>query len=596
MLLPRFRPSACFSLKDTVFLFTASVSPKRYSCYLGEFDSPKGCDTGIKVYNSSVNKKVPLVIKYKGIATWYMCGPTVYDDTHIGHACCYTKFDIIRRILERVFDIKVLLLMGITDVDDKIIKKAQESGLSISEVARKYELDFFQGMAAMRVRPPSAVTRVTENIPHIISFCEKLIEKDFAYVTSEGNVYFKVCKGVSAKVLNELSEETEISVDPLKKDRRDFALWKVAKEDEPYWLSPWGKGRPGWHIECSVMASKIFGSHLDLHSGGYDLLFPHHSNEKSQSEAFHGCSQWGNYWMHSGLLQVGNKVKMSKSIKNTVSIKEFLKEHSTNDFRILCLQSPYRKNILYCPETIAGAKGLFQKFHNFINEMELYSNGELPLPLFDEDKLLSRLQSTEEQVTSLLADDFNTSQALLCLTNLVDFVNENLQSSNPSPLFENGVTAVSACASFIDRMLEAFGVNIMCKKKLSKGFVHFMDAVNEFRSKIRLLALHQIEIGEGSSPAEYIENIYISFKRRINIIEDIEELPTNVSVIIQAIDLAYKQSFKFCSTIKSSNVGNAKSKERAKLLTFCDELRSSIAKQGVAIKDRKGSSTWCLNL
>ncbi|XP_055932503.1 probable cysteine--tRNA ligase, mitochondrial isoform X4 [Argiope bruennichi] len=522
MWLGSLRSSVCFSLKYTVSLFANSASLKSYSCYLGEFHLPKGYDTGIMVYNSSANRKVPLVLKNKGIATWYMCGPTVYDESHIGHACCYVKFDILRRIMEKLFGISVLLQMGITDIDDKIIKKAQESDLSTLDVARKYELEFFKGMAAMGVMPPSSVTRVTENIPHMISFCEKLIEKDVAYVTSEGNVYFKISKAVSAEVLNELPQDSDINLDPLKEDGRDFALWKIVKEDEPYWISPWGKGRPGWHIECSVMASKIFGCHLDLHSGGYDLLFPHHSNEKSQSEAYHNCSQWGNYWLHSGLLQVGNEIKMSKSIKNTVSIKEFLREHSTNDFRILCLQSPYRKNILYCSKTVFGAKRLYQKFHNFINEMELYSNGEISVPFIDEDKLLSRLQSTKDQVISLLADDFNTSQAILCLTNLIDSVNESLQSSNHSFVFKNDVTVLSACASYIDRMLEIFGVNVMCKKKLSRSFVHFMDAVNEFRNKIRLFALYQIDISQISRPADYIENNYTSFQQRINLIDDMK--------------------------------------------------------------------------
>ncbi|KAF8783460.1 putative cysteine--tRNA ligase like protein [Argiope bruennichi] len=540
MWLGSLRSSVCFSLKYTVSLFANSASLKSYSCYLGEFHLPKGYDTGIMVYNSSANRKVPLVLKNKGIATWYMCGPTVYDESHIGHACCYVKFDILRRIMEKLFGISVLLQMGITDIDDKIIKKAQESDLSTLDVARKYELEFFKGMAAMGVMPPSSVTRVTENIPHMISFCEKLIEKDFAYVTSEA---------VSAEVLNELPQDSDINLDPLKEDGRDFALWKIVKEDEPYWISPWGKGK--------------------------DL--------------------WGNYWLHSGLLQVGNEIKMSKSIKNTVSIKEFLREHSTNDFRILCLQSPYRKNILYCSKTVFGAKRLYQKFHNFINEMELYSNGEISVPFIDEDKLLSRLQSTKDQVISLLADDFNTSQAILCLTNLIDSVNESLQSSNHSFVFKNDVTVLSACASYIDRMLEIFGVNVMCKKKLSRSFVHFMDAVNEFRNKIRLFALYQIDISQISRPADYIENNYTSFQQRINLIDDMKELSTDVSSIIQAVDMAYQQSYKFCSIIQNSN-DKGQSSERTNLLTFCDELRSSIEKHGIAIKDRKGTSTWCLKL
>ncbi|GIY52321.1 hypothetical protein CDAR_207841 [Caerostris darwini] len=571
---------------------TTTIYSNRQCSFLGKFQVPQGFETAITIYNSSAKKKVPLILKSKKIATWYMCGPTVYDDSHIGHACCYVKFDIIRRIMENIFGINVLLVMGITDIDDKIIKKSHESNVSIQEVSRKYELDFFKDMTTMRVMHPSSISRVTENIPHIISFCEKLIEKDFAYVTEEGNVYFKVAKGVSADVVNEMPEDTEINSDPLKKDKRDFVLWKVAKEKEPYWESPWCKGRPGWHIECSVLASKIFGSHLDVHSGGYDLLFPHHSNEKSQSEAYHNCPQWGNYWLHSGLLQVGNNVKMSKSIKNTISIKEFLKDNCVNDFRILCLQSPYRKNMIYCSETLTGAKGLHQKFHNFISESELLINGEIATALIDEDKLLSKLRNTEEQVFSFLSDDFNTSQAILCLANLIDVVNENLQSSTVSSS-ENGTTAIFACANYIDKMLEILGVNIMSKKRLNKDFVYLVDAAVEFRTKLRFFIFDEIEAGEIIA-AQTIENIYNSFTQRISLIYDVEELTSEALHIKEAVNVTFKQSLEFVSTLQNTNI--SKNKKKAKLLAFCDALRSSLEKYGITIKDRKGVSTWSVKL
>ncbi|GFY11053.1 cysteine--tRNA ligase, mitochondrial [Trichonephila clavipes] len=504
-------------------------------------------------------------------------------------ASCYVKFDILRRIMENVFGLNVLLLMGITDIDDKIIKKSIESNLSISEISRMFEFDFFKDMAAMRVKPPSFVSRVTDNIPHIIAFIEKLIEKDFAYVTEKGNVYFKVTKGMSADILSEISEDNEAIIDPLKKDKRDFVLWKVAKENEPFWASPWCNGRPGWHIECSVLASKIFGFHLDVHSGGYDLLFPHHSNEKSQSEAYHSCSQWGNYWLHAGLLQVGDDIKMSKSIQNTISIKEFLRENSVNDFRIFCLQSPYRKNMLYCSETLARAKDMHRKFHNFINELELYSNGELVSPQIDEDKLLSKLKSTEEQVISLFADDFNTGQALLCLTDLIDVVNENLQSTVETVTFKDGITAISACSNYIDKTLEVLGIKIICKKKINRDFVYLMDAVTEFRKMIRLFALCKIETD--ISPENFIRDAYNSFKQRISVIDTKEELPLNATSIKQATSLLYKKSIELSTT---QNLGTRK--ERSKLLVLCDELRLSLEQYGISLKDRKGAGTWSLKL
>ncbi|GFT22834.1 probable cysteine--tRNA ligase, mitochondrial [Nephila pilipes] len=589
MWISRMKIGFCPSMIQTLSLLPKSFNSKLYSSYLGKFQTPQGYETGITIYNSSANKKVPLILKNKDILTWYICGPTVYAESHIGHACCYVKFDILRRIMENVFGINVLLLMGITDIDDKIIRKSIESNLSTSEISRMYESDFFKDMAAMRVIPPSSVSRVTDNIVHIIAFIEKLIEKDFAYVTEKGNVYFKVAKGVSADILNEISEVNETNIDPSKKDKRDFVLWKVAKENEPYWTSPWCNGRPGWHIECSVLASKIFGSHLDLHSGGYDLLFPHHSNEKSQSEAYHSCSQWGNYWLHAGLLQVGNDIKMSKSIQNTISIKEFLRENSVNDFRIFCLQSPYRKNMLYCSETLARAKDMHCKFHNFINELELFSNGQLVSPLIDEDRLLLKLKSTKERVISLLADDFNTSQVLLCLTDLIDVVNENLQSTIDTIPFKDSVTVISACANYIDKTLETLGIKIICKKKMNRDFVYAMDAVTEFRQMIRLFALCKIKTD--NSPAKFIQDSFNSFMQRMSLIDGTEELPENTLLIKQAVSVWYKKSLEL-STAQNFDT----KKERAKLLVLCDELRFSLEQCGISLKDRKNVATWSLKL
>ncbi|KAG8185716.1 hypothetical protein JTE90_000705 [Oedothorax gibbosus] len=582
-----------FTKNTKLQLSLCSLISKNYSSYFGKWEFPQGHPTPISVYNSAVNKKVPLILKKKDVATWYICGPTVYDESHIGHASCYIKFDNIIRIMENVFNIKVFMLLGITDIDDKIIKKSLETGLEASEISKKYEEDFFKDMAKMQVVAPSSVSRVTENIPQIISFCEKLIEKNYAYVTSKGNVYFMVSKSVSADVLFEMTEESNITIDPLKKDRRDFALWKASKENELSWLSPWGKGRPGWHIECSVMASNVFGSELDLHSGGYDLLFPHHCNEKSQSEAYHGCSQWVNYWLHSGLLQIGNDVKMSKSVKNTISVKEFLKHNSANDFRILCLQSLYRKNISYNSETLAGAKGLHKKFHIFINEIEMYTSGQMNFYICNIDKLFLKLKETQEEVVSAFSDDFNTTQALLALGDLIDEFNSSLKTS-ASETQNNCLTVMQAYSDYIDKTLTMLGVNIVCKKKLKREFIEIIDAVTNFRNQIRLLALNHNDKVDVSTASSYINRAYAECNDKLQVVLYSEASLSNVTEILNALNLLYNKSSKYIAVHYSSNsdITGIKKKKIPELLNFCDELRNSLENYGISVKDRKEISTW----
>ncbi|XP_024609779.1 probable cysteine--tRNA ligase, mitochondrial isoform X2 [Neophocaena asiaeorientalis asiaeorientalis] len=305
---------------------------------------PAGYDTGVTVYNSLTRRKDPLIVSGADTASWYSCGPTVYDHAHLGHACSYVRFDIIRRILTRVFGCNIIMVMGITDVDDKIIKRASEMNVSPASLASLYEEDFKQDMAALKVLPPTVYLRVTENIPQIIAFIERIIANGHAYSTPKGNVYFDLRSrgdryGKLVGVAPAPMGETDHSD---KRHASDFALWKAAKPREPSWASPWGDGRPGWHIECSTIASLVFGSRLDIHSGGVDLAFPHHENEIAQCEVFHQCQQWGNYFLHSGHLHVkGKEEKMSKSLKNYITIKDFLSTASPDVFRLFCLRSSY---------------------------------------------------------------------------------------------------------------------------------------------------------------------------------------------------------------------------------------------------------------
>ena len=316
---------------------TSEEKPKRWYNPLESLKEPI-YRTGLKVNNSLCNEKVEFLTK-NGDRTinWYMCGPTVYDAAHLGHARTYLTFDIIRRILSNYFHYDVSLCMNITDIDDKIIQRSNEQKKNFAEFAKFWEDSFFKDMRALNIMYPNYITRVSEYIPEIISFIEEIIKKGYAY-EKNGSVYFDIeeyKKGnhLYAKLvpqdknqnLDELQEtEGALSKDNTqeKKNKGDFALWKTSKKDEPFWDSPWGKGRPGWHIECSVMSSSIFGDSLDIHSGGIDLKFPHHDNEIAQTEAHDDSKQWINYFLHTGHLKIEG-LKMSKSLKNFKKITDF---------------------------------------------------------------------------------------------------------------------------------------------------------------------------------------------------------------------------------------------------------------------------------
>ncbi len=280
----------------------------------------------IRLYNTLSRKKEELSTLEPGVVKMYVCGPTVYNDAHVGHAMSALVFDIVRRYLEyRGYQVKHV--MNYTDVDDKIINRANALGVDPFELSQRYIDDFDHNLSDLNIQPATAKPRVSKTMPQIIDFISGLIERGYAYPASNGDVYFRVSHDedygkLSARKLDDMQAGSRIEVEELKEHPMDFALWKAAKPGEPSWDSPWGKGRPGWHIECSAMNLAELGEQIDIHGGGNDLIFPHHENEIAQSESFTG-KPFAKYWMHNGMLQLGGE-KMSKSLGNIISIKEFL--------------------------------------------------------------------------------------------------------------------------------------------------------------------------------------------------------------------------------------------------------------------------------
>jgi len=360
--------------------------------------------------------------------TMYICGPTVYNLFHIGNARTFIMADIIRRYL--VYKgYKVKFVMNITDVDDKIINKAKQEKITADEVAAKYSQEFFADLDNLKIEKAAVYPKATEHIDVIINMIKKLVESDYAY-NVDGNVFYDIAKfksygKLSGKKIDELESGARIEVNEEKNNPLDFAVWKKAKEGEPYWESPWGKGRPGWHIECSAMSCKHLGETFDIHAGGNDLIFPHHENEIAQSEAANGKT-FARYWIHFGFLNI-NKEKMSKSLGNFFTARDVLQKFSAEAIRLFFAQAHYHGPLDFSDELLeSAAKGL-EKLENLqeVIQFNLSKNNLNGLePDFDFNEF-------EQRFTGAMDDDFNTPQAVAVIFDFIKEANKIIASHQP---------------------------------------------------------------------------------------------------------------------------------------------------------------------
>jgi len=385
----------------------------------------------LQVYNTLTRKKEIFKPLDPNIVKIYVCGPTVYDKTHIGHARTYVTFDVIRRYLE-LKGFNVFYVVNITDIEDKIIAKSLKTGKSWKEVADEYTADFFKAVDALNIKRAHIYPRVSEHIEDIIHFIEKLIEKGHAY-EAEGNVYFDVDSFSDYGKLSNISRDQLKPQEegPGKKNPYDFALWKKAKPGEPYWQSPWGPGRPGWHIECSVMSSKYLGAQFDIHGGGQDLIFPHHENEIAQSEAYFGVNPWVKYWLHTGMLIMGTE-KMSKSIGNVITVEEILKSYKPMEVRFYLLSCHYRSQLAFSDEALKHAKAAYNKILNAISSLQsILSEVEAVYKVSRNSiELIRKISEIRAKFIEAMDDDFNTPVAVSALHSLTSLVNKEVIPSS----------------------------------------------------------------------------------------------------------------------------------------------------------------------
>jgi len=368
----------------------------------------------LKIYNTMTRSREPFEPQQPGKVGMYACGVTVYDLSHIGHARAMVVFDVIQRYL-RSIGYDVSFVRNYTDIDDKIINRANEEGVPWNEISERYIAEFDRDMEALGIQAPDHSPRATEHIQEMLAMVSSLIQRGHAYEV-EGDVYFDVSSfaqygKLSGKDVESLQSGARVDVDDRKKSPLDFALWKAAKPGEPSWESPWGQGRPGWHIECSAMSQKYLGDTFDIHGGGMDLVFPHHENEIAQAECTTG-KPFARYWLHNGFVNI-DKEKMSKSLKNFKTIRDVLEEYHPEVIRLFLLTSQYRSPVDFSAQNLAEAQSGLERFYALLQDLQDTSRMYDGAPRTDaEREALEAVAGFAEKFTAAMDDDFNTAQAL----------------------------------------------------------------------------------------------------------------------------------------------------------------------------------------
>lgn len=386
----------------------------------------------MKIYNTLTRQKEEFVPITPNEAKIYACGPTVYNFIHIGNARPICVFDVLRRYME-YRGMKVTFVQNFTDIDDKIIRRANEEGSDYLTVSRKYIAEYKKDAEGLNVRPASVHPLATENIDEILSIVSDLVDKGYAYATDNGDVYFRTLKDteygkLSHQPLEELEAGARIATGEIKEDPMDFALWKSAKPGEPSWPSPWGEGRPGWHIECSAMARRYLGKTIDIHCGGQDLIFPHHENEIAQSECCNGVP-FAHYWMHNGYINVDNK-KMSKSLGNFFTVRDVANEYGYEPIRYLMVASHYRSPINYSVDVIEQCRASLERLYNCRDNLEFQLSHSEAGEKEGEAAVRARFEGCRAQFIEAMDDDLNTADALSALFELARDANSTITAAN----------------------------------------------------------------------------------------------------------------------------------------------------------------------
>ncbi len=410
----------------------------------------------LKLYNTLTRKKEEFKPIEENKVRMYSCGPTVYNYFHIGNARPFIIFDTLRRYLEyRGYDVN--FVQNFTDIDDKMIKKANEENITVKELADRFINEYFKDSKGLGIKEATVHPKATENIDSIITIINKLVEKGYAY-NVDGDVYFRVKKfkeygKLSHQPLENLEAGARIEVGTVKEDPMDFAVWKAKKEGEPAWESPWGMGRPGWHIECSAMANKYLGETIDIHSGGQDLIFPHHENEIAQSEAANGAP-FANYWLHNGYINVDN-VKMSKSLGNFFTVRDVAEKFDYSVIRFFMLSAHYRNPINFSDELLTQAKAGLDRIKNCADNLEFLIAGSKE----DGEVVETEFNALKERFIDAMDDDINTADAISVIFDLVKHINVSVNENTSASVLKEAL-------GLLTELTRVLGIEVLASKEL----------------------------------------------------------------------------------------------------------------------------------
>lgn len=432
----------------------------------------------MKIFNTLSRNKEELIPLTPGEYKIYACGPTVYNFIHIGNARPLCVFDVMRRYLEYRGN-KVNFVQNFTDIDDKIIRRANEEGVTFKDISEKYIEEFWVDAKGMNIREATVHPKATENIDEIIDIVSTLIEKGYAY-EANGDVYFSTKKfneygKLSHQPLEDLEAGARINVGEVKKEPMDFALWKSAKPGEPYWESPWGHGRPGWHIECSAMVRNYLGDTIDIHCGGQDLIFPHHENEIAQSECCNGAP-FAKYWMHNGFITV-DKVKMSKSLGNFFTVRDVADQYGYEPIRYLMISCQYRSPINYSFDAIEQCKASLERLYTCRNNMDFALQNAVDAAGEKDAEIIAAIDTKKDKFIEAMEDDLNTGEALGAIFELVKEINLNVNDGVQSKAL------VEYAIKVFDELMNVLGLlyNRNAEKSLDDEIEALIQARNDAR-------------------------------------------------------------------------------------------------------------------
>ena len=495
----------------------------------------------LRIYNTLTRRTETFEPLETGKVRMYVCGPTVYGAAHVGHGMSTLVFDIVRRyLIYRGYEVRHA--MNYTDVDDKIIQRAKLDGIDPKALAERYISEYDQQLKALNILPATVFPRATQEIPYIIEMVARLLEKGAAYVV-DGDVYYRVAEDqdygkLSGRKLEEMNAGARVEVDARKEHPMDFAVWKAAKPGEPSWESPWGPGRPGWHIECSAMVFHHLGEQIDIHGGGNDLIFPHHENEIAQSESLSG-KPFARYWMHNGMMQFSGE-KMSRSVGNLISLKEFLERHEADALRIMVLNSSYRHPLTYGDDVVEQAERGLERLRGGLRPALPGAKGA------DVAALNRQSESAKPAFIEAMDDDFNTAAALGILFELVRQIN---QARDAGATNEH----LKASQGLLLELGEVLGMQLptSVKEERNSELAAFIELAEKFVAELKAL--------KASDLANLIEA---------------EAKTKSVSVVIDSL-------------LK------AREKLRAeKQWAISDRIRDLLSELGVQIEDSSGGSSW----